>query len=155
MKQKRLRAVSDSGPLIHLAKIGALWLLEKLFDEILIPIEVKRETVDAGIESGYSDAEIIKEAIERGKIRVDEYKIRDLSLVEKYGVERGEYLAIMLAIKENCVFLCDDERARELAERRGLEVRGSIGIILMALKKSLINKEQAVKYIEKLRKVMY
>ena len=113
MKPKRLRAVSNSGPLIHLAKIGALWLLEELFEEILIPIEVKRETVDAGIELGYDDAKIIGEAIERRKIKVVEYKVHNLSLAEKYGVERGEYLAIMLAIKENCVFLCDDERARD------------------------------------------
>ena len=155
MKSKRLRAVSNSGPLIHLAKIGALWLLEELFEEILIPAEVKRETVDAGIELGYEDTKIIEETIIRGKIKVVEYEAQDLSLAEKYGIERGEYLAIVLAIAENCFFLCDDERARELAERKGIEVRGSIGIILMALKNSLISREQAVKYIEKLKKVMY
>jgi len=155
VKPKRLRVVSNSGPLIHLAKIGALWLLEELFEEILIPIEVERETVNTGIELGYDDAKIIGEAIERGKIKVVEYKAHNLSLAEKYGVERGEYLAMMLAIEENCVFLCDDERARELGERKGLEVRGSIGIILMALKNNLITREQAVRYIEKLKKVMY
>ena len=57
--------------------------------------------------------------------------------------------------QERCVFLCDDERARELAEKRGLEVRGSIGIILMALKNGLIDKEQAMRYIDRLREVMY
>lgn len=67
MKSKKLRAVSNSGPLIHLAKINALWLLEKLFDEILIPIEVKEETVDAGLKLGFDDARIIQKAIKDGK----------------------------------------------------------------------------------------
>lgn len=69
MRPKKLRAVSDSGPLIHLSKIGALWLLEALFDEVLIPTEVKREAVDAGIELGYNDARTIEGAICGGMLK--------------------------------------------------------------------------------------
>lgn len=155
MNSRKLKAVSNSGPLIHLAKIGALWLLDALFDEILIPIEVKREAVDAGIELGHDDARIIREFIKRGKIRVTKYEVTNLSPAKRYGIDEGEYSAIILAIKENCIFLCDDERARELAEREGLEVMGSIGVVLMALQNNLIDKKQAKTYIENLKKAMY
>ncbi len=54
-------AVSNSGPLIHLAKVGLLHLI-KLYD-VVIPQEVKREVVDVGKEKGYPDAFLIESAI--------------------------------------------------------------------------------------------
>jgi len=42
--------VSNSGPLIHLAKAGLLELI-KLYD-IVIPVEVRYEVVDRGKEKG-------------------------------------------------------------------------------------------------------
>ena len=61
----------------------------------------------------------------------------------------------MLAVKENCIFLCDDEQARRLAEEYGIKVKGSIGIILIAVKRGLVTKKKAVEYISKLKEVMY
>jgi len=61
-------AVSNSGPLIHLAKAGLLHLI-KLYD-VVIPQEVKHEVVDVGKAKGYSDAFFIEKAVKEGWIKI-------------------------------------------------------------------------------------
>jgi predicted nucleic acid-binding protein len=56
-----LSAVSDTSPLIWLAKVGKLCLLKNLFGEVIIPQEVYAEAVDEGLKHGFSDALTIKE----------------------------------------------------------------------------------------------
>lgn len=45
-----MRIIIDSSPIIFLSKIGKLYLLKELFDEILIPSSVFNETVTRGKE---------------------------------------------------------------------------------------------------------
>jgi len=58
----RSKAVSNSGPLIHLAKVGLLHLI-RIYDDVVIPKEVKHEVVDVGRAKGYSDAFLVEKAI--------------------------------------------------------------------------------------------
>ena len=46
MGSERRIAVSNSGPLIHLARIGRLNLLRQLLGAVAIPVDVKIEVVD-------------------------------------------------------------------------------------------------------------
>ncbi|RLE90722.1 MAG: DUF3368 domain-containing protein, partial [Thermoprotei archaeon] len=61
-------AVSNTGPLIWLAKVEALYILRNFYREIIIPEAVYREAVRQGLAKGYRDAERIKEAVSRGWI---------------------------------------------------------------------------------------
>ena len=54
-----MTAVSNAGPLIHLAKIGRLNLLKDIFNRIIIPESVKVEVIDKGKERGKPDAFLI------------------------------------------------------------------------------------------------
>lgn len=56
--------ISNSGPLIHVARIYKLKLLKELFGEIVIPYAVKKEVVDRGKEEGMADAFLIENEIE-------------------------------------------------------------------------------------------
>lgn len=49
-------AVSDTGPLIHLAEVGALELLETI-DELLVPEAVYEELIAGGIPTGFDSIE--------------------------------------------------------------------------------------------------
>ena len=54
-----MKAISNAGPLIALAKLGQLGLLLDLFDEIVIPREVCNEVVTKGLLIGAPDAESV------------------------------------------------------------------------------------------------
>ncbi|CAG0979595.1 hypothetical protein METP2_01890 [Methanosarcinales archaeon] len=55
--------VSDSTPLIHIAKVGRLDILFSLYQEIIITKEVYREVVEEGLILEQKDAVVIKEYI--------------------------------------------------------------------------------------------
>lgn len=148
--------VSNSGPLIHLAKIDRLKLLKELFGEVIIPEEVKLEVVDRGKDEGIADAFLIEGEIENGWILIDRSNDdKSKKIAESAGIERGEASAIMLAKKRNCAVLIDDLAARRFAIGLGLEVVGSIGVLVRSAKMGKISKRDALESLDKLSKVMW
>jgi len=57
--------VSNTSPLIWLAKTGKLNLLKDLFGEVLISEKSYKEAVEIGLQEGYSDALVIKDACDK------------------------------------------------------------------------------------------
>jgi predicted nucleic acid-binding protein len=147
-----MTAVSNAGPLIHLAKIGRLNLLKDIFHEIIIPKTVKVEVIDKGKEKGKPDAFLI-DAVDW--IRVMGDPVNADQLAEKVGIHRGEACAILLAKSLSVPVLLDDSDARKFALGLGLEVVGSVGIIIKAVRLGLISKEDWLKDLEKLANVMW
>ena len=92
--------VSNSSPLIALAKIGKLYILKELFGEIIIPKAVWDEVVVKG--KGKPGAEEVEKA-EWIKVR----EVRDKLSVEvlKGEIEIGEAEAIILAKELNADLL--------------------------------------------------
>ena len=91
-----MRVVSNSTPLIFLAKIGKLDLLEKIFDSVQIPNEVYLEVVVEGKEKGYSDAFLVGNLIEKRVISKNDVQIKAL---KGMPLGKGELGAIELALK--------------------------------------------------------
>ncbi|BAD85107.1 hypothetical protein, conserved [Thermococcus kodakarensis KOD1] len=120
--------VSDSTPLIHLAKIDRLELLREFFGEIIIPEAVYRECV---LEGGNSeDALAIKNAKWIKVEKISDEKLKRALMLE---LDEGESEAIVLAIERNAeLILIDDYDGREVARALGLKVVGTIGILLKA-----------------------
>lgn len=157
MGDGREMIVSNSGPLIHLARIDRLKLLKELFGEVIIPLEVRIEVVDRGKEEGMSDAFLIESEIENGWIVVTEKssnnKVRDIA--ESAGIDIGEAAAIMLARRKKCPILIDDLAARRFAAGLGLQVVGSIGVLIRSAKVKRISKSEALDALDRLGKVMW
>ncbi len=147
-----MTAVSNAGPLIHLAKIGRLNLLKDIFNEIVIPKTVKEEVIDRGKERGKPDAFLI-DSVDWIKV-VDDPADAD-HLAERAGIHRGEACAILLAKSLDTPVLLDDSDARKFALGLGLEVVGSVGIIIRAVRLGLISKEDGLKDLEELANVMW
>ncbi len=147
-----MTATSNAGPLIHLARIGRLNLLKEIFDEIIIPRAVKVEVIDRGKEKGKPDAFLIDGV---NWIKVVDDPVNAGQLAEKVGIHLGEACAILLAKSLNVPVLLDDSDARKFALGLGLEVVGSVGIIIKAVKLGLISKEDGLKDLEKLANVMW
>ncbi len=147
-----MTATSNADPLIHLAKIGRLNLLKEIFDEIIIPETVKVEVIDRGKEKGKPDAFLIDGV---NWIKVVDDPVNAGQLAEKVGIHLGEACAILLAKSLNVPVLLDDSDARKFALGLGLEVVGSVGIIIKAVRLGLISKEDGLKDLEKLANVMW
>lgn len=148
--------VSNSGPLIHLAMIGRLDLLESLFGRVVIPHTVKTEVVDRGKEEGKADAFLVEGEIEKGCIVVeDDIDDRAKDIADSAGIEAGEAEAIMLARSRQSLILLDDLAARRFAAGLGLEVAGSIGVLVRAVKVGLVSGDEGLDALEKLARVMW
>ncbi len=123
-----LPVVSNSTPLIHLAKIGRLELLREFFGEILIPEAVYRECVIEGDDS--EDARAIKNAEWIKVERIADERLKRSLMIE---LDEGESEAIVLALEKSAeLALIDDYDGREVAKALGLRVTGTIGILLKA-----------------------
>lgn len=140
--------VSNATPLIYLARLGKLYLLRDMFTQVQIPQEVKIEAVDRGKTKGYSDAYAIEQALNDGWLISTPLTAGNTkksgALAQMTGIDIGEAQAIILTKqKTEKLVLIDQSNAREVARHIGLTPRGTIYIILTAIKRKLITKEDA------------
>lgn len=127
-------AVSDSTSLIHLAKIGKINLLEKLFDRIIIENGVYTEIVERG--EKHSEVPLIKKLIEDNFISVKKatkkIEIPDLHEREKMSISLCKELGI-----EN--LLIDDEDGFNIARMLNLIPIRTTSILIILLDKKIID----------------
>ena len=140
--------VSNTGPLIWLSKVGRITLLKKPFGEVIIPEEVYREAVEKGLREGFSDAYAIKECIEQGWMKISKLDEKEIKLCRRMmecalEIHLGEAQAIILARGINALLLMDESSGRAFAETLGLKVKGTIYVIMKALREELLNKAEA------------
>ena len=133
-----LAAVSDAGPLIHLAEIDSLELLAT-FDTLLVP-----ETVYKEVEAGGVPDELADLSYER--VEADE------SQVGAEELDAGERAAIAAAEQRGIVLLTDDLAARQAASDTGVEVHGSIGIIALGFGRGLLDRDEAASRMRALQR---
>ena len=152
-----MKAASNSGPLIHLARIGMLSLLRQLYGEILITPKVEDEVVHKGKQKGYPDALIVEHAIKEGWIRIVKVTPpqRFAALAAQAGLHFAEAEIIWLAHSRKITALLDDNPARKFARLLGVKVRGSIGVIITGAKRQLITKQKALQALDQLAETMY
>jgi predicted nucleic acid-binding protein len=119
--------VSDSSPLITLARAQHLELLHEFYGQVAIPREVHEEVTVAG--AGLPGAEEVRRA---SWIQVQPNPSEPPAAVKAAcsglgGGERGSiYLALSLSAE---MVLIDEERARRAAASAGLAVAGSIAVL--------------------------
>jgi predicted nucleic acid-binding protein len=116
--------VCDTGPLIHLGEANIISLL-RLAGEILIPSvvaeEFKRNTSDFRL----PDWVLLQELEEPYQKKV---------LAWRKQIDEGEAAAIALTMQMQAEWLLtDDAFARQFGESLGLEIHGSIGLLLWAV----------------------
>lgn len=132
--------VSNTSPLICLAKSGRLNLLKELFGKVLIEEEVWKEAVVQGKKEGAPDAFVIESAIKEGWITVEKLKKKR----EFKGIHEGEAYTILLAKRHDCIALIDEEDARAVARALGLEVRGTLYVLRKAVEKKTLTRDDAI-----------
>ena len=115
-------AITDSTCLIALERIERLNLLSSSFNRILIPPQVN---VEFGVELGW--------------LQIQEVKDTNLLKVLRLRLDDGEASAIALAMEcPGAILILDDLKARKIAITMGLNITGTIGLILQCKRKGII-----------------
>ena len=146
--------ISNSSPLILLAKINKLSVLEKSYKKIYVPYEVYNEVVIKGKRENYSDASLIERDM-NGFIFVINLNPEHKKEAEKLKniIGSGESEAIALSLQEKAkLLLIDNLEPRKIAQIKGIKCRSTPGILLEALKSKIINfneYESAIKELSK------
>ena len=111
----REKVVVDSACLIALERIGHLDVLSALFEPVMIPPAVEQEF---GVPFPWLTVK----------------KLDDDSLAKnlKMSVDDGEAEAIALAHEQKCKIILDDGKARFFGKEQGLDVIGTIGVLIQA-----------------------
>lgn len=125
--------VADSGPLIAFARIGRLDLLETLFRRVLIPDAVFHEVVVAGRGRPGSQNVAASSWLERRPL-TDRASLARLPP----NIHAGEREAILLAHTMGLPLLIDERRGRRFAEGIGVEVFGSLRVLVAAYRRGII-----------------
>jgi uncharacterized protein len=126
--------VSNTGPLIALAMVGHLELLPRLYGRVLVPHAVLNEATIAG--AGRIGADEIAAADWLVGIHAD--TLPEPLLAMELGQGEAEVILMAQRLKAEWV-LIDDRRARRIAEQAyGLQVKGSVGILVAAKRQGLI-----------------
>ncbi|KAA0266602.1 MAG: DUF3368 domain-containing protein [Chloroflexi bacterium] len=127
--------VSNTTPLIGLASIGGLGLLQELFDEVYIPKAVFDETVTFGRGEGRAKQEVSRAAW----IHVVEIKDRLAVQVMLDEMDLGEAETIVLASELNADWvLMDEKKGRRKLDQLNIPKIGTLGILLKAKQLGLI-----------------
>ena len=127
--------VSDTTPLIGLASIGRLNLLQELFDEVYIPQAVFDETVTFGREESKAKQEV-SNADWIHVVKVKDRLAVDVLLDE---MDLGEVETIVLASEMNADWvLMDEKKGRRKLTQLNIPKIGTLGILLKAKQLDLI-----------------
>lgn len=129
------KAITNTSPLLYLYRIGAIKWLSMMFDEVWAPDAVVNELL-AGRNKGY-DVPIPTDfnwlRIVNPKSMPSEWLALDLG--------SGEITAMALALENPAhIILLDDGLARRTAQAAGLQVWGTLKVLLEAKSQGLVDK---------------
>ena len=139
------RIVCDTGPLLHLFEANLLSLLEAA-GEVLVPPGVASELESMEQELRLGDLPWAEVRPLRGPHDAEARAWKDAGLLHF-----GEAEALALARQERADwFLTDDSAARVVAEQQGIEVHGSLGVLLWAAATGLLELPAAQAALDRL-----
>ena len=128
--------VADAGPLIHLEQANSLSLLE-LTGKVLVP-----KTVLGELEDGPTDISELDFSVEQIDIDTDSIYSH---------LDPGETAAIVVCSDREAILLTDDMDARNTANEEGIEVHGSVGVVLYGYSQGTLTEESAKRTLRELK----
>lgn len=132
----KIKVVIDAGPIIHLAEIDEIKLLDMF--HCIVPEEISKEAK-------------LPKSIEIANLE-GHYKDFSKLLSERFGLQLGEAQCIALALQEGIkIFLTDDMEARIAAKSMNLEPHGTIGIIAKAFRNDIISQKEAFLFLDMMK----
>jgi len=124
------RLVINTSPLLVLARADLLEVVGQLPLDFICPTEVLDE-IAAGVALGYPDV--------RPPWLTALELSRPVDLVARATLDLGEAAVIQLAVEQQVARVClDDRKGRRAAQAVGLQVTGSLGLLVRAKQMGII-----------------
>jgi predicted nucleic acid-binding protein len=128
-----LIVVSDTSPILNLARIGRLELLASLYEQVLIPPAVLAELFASRGDFPAIDIASVSWLI------LGTPKDHDRVLELRKNLDVGEAESIILALERQAeLLLVDERRGRRIAAALGLRITGLLGVLAYAKRAGLI-----------------
>lgn len=140
MSAAREPIVINTSPLLALAACGQMELLRRLHPRVVVPPAVitELERGQAGTDSSAGTDSLALEAERPAWLEIVALSSPPSPLLEAY-LDRGEAAVIALAVEQGIQrVVIDERRGRAVARTMGLEVVGSIGVLLRAKREGFI-----------------
>jgi len=124
--------VADASPLIFLSKLNRLDLLKKLFASgIVVPGQIQEELLAKKLPP--DEMVLLERFLSSCTVQV-ETKPRSFSK----GLSEADSAALTLAIREQALLVVDDAALRRMAKAHGLTVLGTLGLLLLGVRKDIL-----------------
>lgn len=135
-----MQVVADTGPLNYLVQIGAIDVLPKLFDQVIIPTSVHGELAHQRAPA----------AVRAWAARIPTWLVvrpddgRDLNDALWRALDEGERAVIALASRIGAeLVLMDDRAGVAFARGLGFAVTGTLGVLDLAARQNFIDLAEA------------
>ena len=138
--------VADATPLHYLILIGAIQVLPRIFEKILVPSEVRDELICEGapptVRSWMQQPQKWLEVLAMPANAANDSSLQALDSGERAAIVLAESLSTDL-------LLIDDPAGALLAQRRGLAVTGTLGVLDLASRSGLLHLHDAFMRLQK------
>ena len=125
------KVVANTTPIIALADIGQLDLLRQLYGEIIIPTAVLDEIISEPARSKVGESDWII---------VESVSYAEQKRLFKSRLHEGEVEVMLLAQEQHAdLVIIDDNAAKKTAKFLGINVTGTMGILIRAKQNGLID----------------
>ena len=140
-----MTVVADASPLIFLGKIQRLVLIRRVLgDDVIVPQQTREEVLAPPLDRAES-VELHRFLAAARVERVD--SPRDFAA----GMSRADNAAMTLAVRLKAdLLLTDDRTVRRLATVEGVRALGTLGVLLLALRRGLVDRAEVRRLIDDL-----
>lgn len=136
----------DTGVLSNFALAAEMSILEQMYGGSAYCTSFVAAEIMRGVGGEYPGLERVAAAIEAGwliEVNLDSGPEKSLLASLSLSLDLGEASVLSIAVNRGWMFACDDLAARREAQVRGIELTGTIGILLKAVKSGILALERA------------
>jgi len=126
-----MKVICNTTPFISLSSIGEINLLRQIYSSVIVPKAVVEE-INRGGEISVPDLTSLDWVEVVSNVTTSENRLL-------FQLDYGERQVVLNALKRQAnLVLIDDRVARNIAEYLGLNVKGTLGVLVEAKRKELI-----------------
>jgi len=138
--------VFDATPLIYLAKVDRLALVQQLDGSCVLPERVYEEVVETGLEQGYPDARRIERSVDAAD-RFDIVSVETTPLLSRLqdnsNLSDADVAVLTCADAHDGVAVMDETYGRDVAAAEGITTRGTAYLVLKLASEGAISVDDA------------